>query len=295
MQHVIWNRNAGSAQANVELCERLEQRHDTCIHFPESGDETRRIAKEVSHNGAEAVIAAGGDGTVNDVVQGLADANLESKLGIIPLGTGNDLCRNIGIPLDATGAARLLDHSLERTIDLVRAEMSDHRSHYVNMATGGNTGLYADIVTDEMKQFWGPLVYLRGMVDVLADLDVFRVTVAFDDEAPVQLDVLNVFVANGRVTGGGLLVAPDAQLDDGLLDVIIVKDCGAVEMAGLAAEYVLSDYRNNENIVYRQVSSVDIQSTPPLAFSADGDILTDEPVRFCILPGVLRVITAPDE
>lgn len=290
MLHIIWNNNAGSAAAQAALRDELSQRDDVKMYFPDSAEDARQMAAEAAGAPSDTVVAAGGDGSINVVIQGIQAAGANASLGVIPIGTGNDFCRNAGIPLDPRQAVELLSTTRPRPVDLVRAETETQTAHSINMATGGNTGLYADLVTDDMKRFWGPLVYLRGAVNVLTQLQPYRATIGFDHDSAIELDVLNVFVANGRVTGGGLPVAPDAQNDDGLLDVIIVKDCPPIDIAGLAADYVLTDYRTNANIIHRRAISLSVSADPPLTFAIDGETFSDEPIRFSVLPGALRVV-----
>lgn len=292
--HLIWNNHAGSAEAHQDVLEMFRHRDDVTVHQPGSEDETRSLTSELSEGGARIVIAAGGDGTVNSVVQGLVQAGGAAALAILPLGTGNDLCRSLSIPIDARQAAGLVDQGEPRRIDIIRTTSAGQIAHYANMATGGNTGQFMDRLTDDMKRFWGPLVYLRGVVDVLADLVTFHLTLKFDNEPPQQVDALNVFVANGRTSGTGLQVAPDANIEDGLVDVIVVQDCEPIQIAGLAADFALGDYRQNENILYRRVAKVSIQSTPPMTFTADGNLLTDKPVEFEVLPATLPVLVGPN-
>ena len=134
-------------------------------------------------------------------------------------------------------AAELIENGKTCRADIVHGATAGDQLFYANMATGGNTGRFTKSLTDEMKQFWGPLVYVRGVVDVLAELVRYDIKVCFDDRQPEQFSALNVFVANGRTSGTGLQVAPDASLEDGLLDVVIVLDCEPIEIAGLAADF----------------------------------------------------------
>ncbi|APZ95273.1 diacylglycerol/lipid kinase family protein [Fuerstiella marisgermanici] len=288
--HVILNESAGTAKAVGSLLEDWSRNGLVTFHRPDTAEAAVAMSRRAADAGADVVVAAGGDGTVNCVVQGLLAAKRSCPLGVLPLGTGNDFCRNAGIPLDPAAALDLIQIRVAKPVDVIRVSTESECFHYINMATAGNTGLYADLVTDDMKKFWGPMVYLRGAVDVLSNLKTYRVQLQFDDESPDTYDVLNLFFANGCVTGGGMTIAPDAQLDNGYIDVVVVLDCSPVDIAALATQYALSDYRSNPNILFRRVQSVAVRSSPPLAISADGDILTDQPTRFSVLPGMLQVI-----
>ena len=118
------------------------------------------------------------------------------------------------------------------------------------MLAGGNTGQYTKQLTDEMKQQWGAFCFLRGAIEVLQNLEVFPVEVQFDDEPPLSLNVLNLFVANGRCAGAGLPVAPKATLNDGWLDAVVVLDGTAVQLADLALTYVVGDPREHDDLAF---------------------------------------------
>jgi diacylglycerol kinase (ATP) len=290
--HIIWNKHAGTAEQYTRLRDQLAAKDNVVLHEPASADNIEHIVAQAVSGGAAVVVAAGGDGTVNAVVRALAKTGFGATLGVIPLGTGNDFCRNYGIPLDPYRAARLLQEAAPQTIDVIEARGPSGVTHYINMGVGGNMGLYADMVTEDMKHFWGPLVYLRGVVDLLTHLKVYHIQVSFDEEPEQEFKALNIFIANGRATGGGLLVAPDAKMDDGLMDVVVVKDCSPVEIASLAAQYTLSDYRKNENIVFRRVQSLTLSSEPPLPFSTDGESLRQQPTEFRVVQDRLRILAA---
>lgn len=288
--HVIWNEHSGSAERAQTVRRRLERTPRTTVSRLNGSQTPRELARQAAESGAHCVVVAGGDGTVKAVVEGLMDAACDTILGVIPLGTGNDFCRNAGIPLDPDQACELLHTGVAQPTDVIRGQTPTQTFHYINMATGGNSGLHTDVITDDLKQFWGPLTYVRGVVNALTDLHAWHVQLVIDGETLPPERILNVFLANGRVSGGGLPVAPDAKLDDGLVDVIVVRDCSPVDMAALATQYVLSDYRNNEHIVFRQAKVVSIHAEPPLTISVDGDVVTDQPTTFRVIAGGVKVI-----
>ena len=115
-------------------------------------------------------MAAGGDGTVHAVVNGLAPDFGGARLAVLPLGTGNDLRRSLAIPDDPLAALDLLDSGRERLIDVIRVETPSRSLYAVNTASGGFSGQLQEALTEEMKAAWGPLAYLRGAAAVLPDL-----------------------------------------------------------------------------------------------------------------------------
>jgi len=299
--HVLWNPHAGSAESNAAVRERLLESPAVTLIETSSRDDAMRKARLAAERGASRVVAAGGDGTVNAVVMGLLQAGTDAALAVLPLGTGNDLARSLGMPLDPLEAADACLSGPIHRIDIVQSEGRREDSTfpllaYANMATGGNTGKYLEVMTDEMKQFWGPMCYLRGVIDIVKELDVYDIEIQADDAPPQKHRALNVFVANGRTSGGGMTVAPQSRLDDGLLDYVVVLDSSPLELASLTADYLFFDrFLENDLIVHGRARRLSIVSEPPLPFTADGDSLPETPVAFEVLPGRLSVVTGPGD
>lgn len=267
MIHLIWNMHAGSAAAHAAIRERCGD--DETLHLVEtsSEDEARKAVAEAADAAADAVVAAGGDGTVHLVANAILNSKAEISFGVLPLGTGNDAARSMGLPMDPEAALTQIVERDCREMDVIA--VADQ--YAVNMVTVGNTGKYVNLLTSEMKQRWGAFSYLRGVVEVMSELDVFELEIAIDDEPSERFEALNVFCANGRTSGGGLTVSDSALMNDGLMDVIIVRDGPPLEIAGLTAEYFLSDFREHELIEFRQARSVRIESSVDVPVSIDGD------------------------
>lgn len=292
---VIWNPSAGSEARNAEALEVFSHRREFQIRLTESADDVRRYVEQAIEDGASRIIAAGGDGTVHGVAELLLQSSADVEFGVFPLGTGNDLARSLGMPLEPTEAVEALRTGLAVSID-VMVFAAEGREHFaVNMLTGGNTGKFMEGLTDEMKQRWGPFCYLRGAIDVLQDLDVYPIELACDGGAPERIDAINVFLANGPATGGGLSLSPEARLNDGTIDVIVVKDGPPLEIAQLTAQYVVSDFRQHELIRFQQAREVSLQCSTRMPGSADGDVLEWFPEQVTIRPRALRTVVGPLE
>jgi diacylglycerol kinase (ATP) len=286
---VIWNPSAGSTESSEALKQALIE--DPRVELLETDSREAafdEIERAIAQDGVRRIIAAGGDGTVNTVLQAVKDAPGVSA-GILPLGTGNDFARNLGIPLDLPEALEIALGNRVHPIDLMHARWEDGERLVVNMCTAGNTGLFMEQLTPEMKRRWGPFCYLRGVVDVIVDMHVFDVEITFDDDPPRRFETLNLFIANGSSTGAGMTVAPTAELDDGLLDVVLVQDGTAAEVAELTAEYILTDFLENPLIVHRRARRVEVRAEPPMKFSMDGDLVTEGDVVIEVLPGCVEV------
>ena len=174
-------------------------------------------AKTALRKGYDMIVAAGGDGTLNEVVNGVREDASAVVLGLIPLGTGNDFARTLDLPTDIDQAIDLLLAGHTRAIDLVRVT-SDVRRYFVNVSTGGFSGLVDEKLTPAMKKTWGPLAYLRSAAAALPEFRAHRTTVSLDNAESLTLNLFGVVIANGRYVGGGMRIAPEASVDDGLLD-----------------------------------------------------------------------------
>jgi diacylglycerol kinase (ATP) len=259
-----------------------------------SPSEAAQAARQAAEDDFELVIAAGGDGAVSAVANGLAAATKRTTLGVLPLGTANDFAFSLSIPDELELAYSLLTNGQVRPLDLVEMEVGGQRRYYINVAAGGNSDRVTASLSEEMKKAWGSWVYLRGALGVLADLTSYQATVAFDDEPSLELALWNVIVANGRTNAGRLVLAPHASLEDGLMDVVLIRDGTVLDLASLASQFVLSDYLQSEQVVFRQVRSLSIRANPPIRFSVDGEALADPPEMFRVKPQMLRVIVGDE-
>jgi diacylglycerol kinase (ATP) len=143
-----------------------------------------------------------------------------------------------------------------------------------------------------MKKTWGPLAYLRSAMSVLSQLHAYRTIVSFGRGKRAILSVYNVVIANGRYVGGGTMIAPEASIDDGLLDVILIRDRPAADLALLAAQVALGKHLESDTIVFERAAKVRVQSRPGMWFNVDGELVGNEPATFEVLPGALRFVVS---
>jgi diacylglycerol kinase (ATP) len=290
---VLFNPRAGSAEKMGALREKLSG--DAVVAFKELGPDDRldRVAAEAAREGFDIVAVAGGDGSVHAVASGLIEARPAATLALLPLGTGNDFCRTLAIPLDPLAAADLLRTGTVRTIDVARVGACQ-TGYMVNAATGGFSGKVASAVTSDLKQWWGPLAYLRGAIGPITDPPQYHVSIRFDDGPAESFDLLNLVVANARTAAGGIPVAPQADPEDGRLDVVLVRSGDTLDLSVIAARLMHGDYQDDENVVHRLAARVEIDSEPPLPMSIDGELCEGPRFTFEIVPKSLRVLAGPD-
>jgi diacylglycerol kinase (ATP) len=290
----VFNPKAGSARSAQALRERLSERGNVALVEPESPEETRLAAARAKQEGYDLIVAAGGDGTIHAVVNGLAPDFGGARLAVLPLGTGNDLRRTLAIPEDPLEALNLLDGGAERLIDVFRVDTPRQTCFGVNTASGGFSGQMQEALTKEMKATWGPLAYLRGAFAVLPDLTDYHTVIEFDDDSAERIAAINVIVANGRFAAHGWNVASRANPEDGLLDVVIVNSGPLFDLTAVAAQLMGGDYLDSDHVTLRRARRIRIQSRPEMWFSIDGEPVGEEPITFTAVPRALRVVVGAE-
>ena len=244
------------------------------------------------------LIVVGGDGTVNEAVNGLGRAGFPEgvTLAVLPMGTGNDLAATLAIPDGLEEAQEVIRQDRVRVLDVarIRSEGVGDR-FFINVATGGYGAETSGLADEEMKSRWGKLAYLRASLETAQRFDVRDVWVTLDGEERT-LRAVNVAVGNCRYAGGGWLAAPRANPEDGLLDLVIIEDIGLTELLALApAALAKSDYLDNEGVFSARASKIRVETRPGgLNFTADGEVIGDEPVEFEVLPRTLNVVVGPN-
>lgn len=286
---VIVNPRAGNPEETPELFQALEGRPDTLCLVTLAEGQARELARFAVEQGYESVVAAGGDGTMNEAINGIAPYFDRCSLAIVPMGTGNDFARTIGISSYPREALAQLERGTYQRMDLIRAETEDEVRHYINVASGGFAGRVTRAISPEIKAAWGPLAYLRGALGVAAELTGYDVEMDVDGKT-VRETALNIFVANARFCGAGMEVAGTADPTDGFLDVVTVRDAELPEMAGLALNMLLEERMEADLLSHERARRVRIHAEPGMWFNTDGEIFSDKPITFTVIPGAVSVL-----
>ncbi len=286
---VVLNPAAGSAENTEKLRKKLERLGSCKIETTAQPGDAQKFARRAVADGCDLIISAGGDGTLNEVVNGIAEQNCQSRLGIVPLGTGNDFARSIGLPAKVDECLEIIAQGKTKAIDLVRVT-SDQERYFVNVSAGGFSGVVDEKLTPEIKKTWGPLAYLRGAAAALPELRAYKTTIVLDDAETVAMNLYNVIIANGRYVAGGIPVAPEAILNDGIVDVFLVLERPATELTVLVARVLLGKHMGSEAIVHRRAAKVSVNSRPGMWFNVDGELVGNEPALFEVMPGAMQFI-----
>jgi diacylglycerol kinase (ATP) len=233
------------------------------------------------------IIAAGGDGTVGAVAAGLLGTG--AILGALPLGTGNDLCRTLGYGPDVRKALDAILHGTESLMDAGRWEVAGACGTFVNIAGCGFDACVADRVNHGHRLLRGTTAYVAAVLETLATFHPARVRLTVDEQV-FETDATLIAIANARTYGGGMAVAPDAKIDDGLLDVIVVRGVGRLEFLRAFPSVFKGKHLAHPKVLSLRGTSIRIQSETTLPILADGEIVGGTDARFEVLPAALRVM-----
>jgi diacylglycerol kinase (ATP) len=253
------------------------------------------VAHAALRSKPDALVVVGGDGMVNLGVNLVAGTRV--PLAIVPSGTGNDMARGLGIPFDDTEAAiRLLGETLQaqpRVIDAVRIRWTDADGAPGERRFACALSAGFDAIVNEranlMRHPKGPSRYILALLAELARLKPVRYRATLDGEV-LELDALMVSVGNNVSLGGGMRITPDAQLDDGLLDVMIVKPLSRLAFLRIFPSVFKGEHTSDPRVVMRRAKRIRIEVDAPLVAYADGERIGPLPVDLEVEPGALRVL-----
>jgi diacylglycerol kinase (ATP) len=289
--YIIVNPIAGSIVNRSGLLKQLRRLNPRKLRLTQRAGEAETYARDAIRAGCDYVIAAGGDGTLNEVINGIATPRRMRgvSVGLVPLGTANDFARSIGLPASVEDNIDILRAKQTDPIDLVRVT-SDRTRYFVNVSAGGFSGLVDEKLTPEIKSTWGPLAYLRSAAAALPELHAYYTTIIFDDVKRLMIELYNVIIANGQFVAGGLPIARQADLRDGLLDVVLVPKRPPAKMVLLAAEMLLGDHLSSNAVIFRRAKKISVRSQPGMWFNVDGELVGNEPAIFQIVPRGLEFV-----
>ena len=288
---VIVNPVAGHGRCNTlfpEIRKELTRRGiDFDFHYTNEPLEAPDVAKMVIEEGFTDIVAMGGDGTVNEVVNGMMDVSSDLPLAIIPAGNGNDFARMNGIPLDPIAAIDLLLGGRESLIDLGHV---DHDRYFVN---GLGIGIDAQVARDVLlaKHSYGTTAYLLAAVQQVLRFKPFPVTLASGDWQ-CDFSCISLGIANGKFVGGGFKMTPKAEVADGLLDVCVIEDMSRWKRLLSIPKARSGKHLSLPEVAHQQLENVEISTSVRLVAHIDGEPyrLPESTFQISVCPQALRLV-----
>jgi diacylglycerol kinase (ATP) len=249
------------------------------------------LARQAVDDGARLVVAVGGDGTLNEVINGVAERDVD--LATIPLGTGMDFGRAYGIPTRFDDAVRVVLEGAPRTIDAGRVRYrtwdgQDAVRWFGNVGTVGMSGAVAQRANGMSKALGGRVTFFYALTRVFLTWQNTEITVSLDD-AERTGRMHDVIVANGPWHGGGMKLAPDAKPDDGLFDVVLIGDVAKIDFLTTAPKLYSGRHVAHPKVEVLRSAHATIDAPERLSIEVEGEQVGTTPAAFEVVPGALRV------
>ena len=287
--NVLLVRNPASGGAKDDVYQAIEEAlgglGDVSVCEPSSAEAFGGEVLSAAES-AELVVVAGGDGTLNGTVNALGSRIDSVTIAVIPLGTGNDFARTLGVAADPLEAAHGLSAGEERTIDVCKASGAGIQRLFVNACIGGFP-VEVDRELDEgFKEKLGPLAFVAGGIKALPGLERSTVSLNGEDVA----DCIAVGAGNGRTCGGGVEVWPSANPDDGRLDGVALCASNVARAVALGARVKSGRHEGADGVVTTRAPKVSVSADPAIEFNVDGELLgLKSPATFEVV-GQMRVL-----
>lgn len=275
--------------------------------FTKRAGDGRVIAAREAKAGRELIVACGGDGTINEVAGGILESGADAELGVLPSGTGGDFRRTLEISNNAADAARTLRTGRTRRIDIGRVAFTDHHGeqssrYFIGVASFGISGevirrvkanaATPDSLASSLNRLGGKVSFAVATLGATLAQPATNVLIHIDDEPERRFTVASFCIANARYFGGGMKIAPEAKLNDGLFDVVVIGELGASDTLLNAPKLYLGAHlgmRQVRHTFARCVAARSAKDVDEVLIEVDGELPGRLPATFEILPLALRV------
>jgi len=274
------------------------------VAFTKKQGDGSLLAKRGAESGRKFIIACGGDGTINEVANGILESGGDIELGVLPSGTGGDFRRTLGMPTGAREAAQGLKTGETKKIDVGRVTFFNHAGretsrYFLNVASFGLSASIIERVKTKNKFDWLPHDLLRGKatfavstLQEVLDLNFVTVRVRIDEKEEKTLNTINFAVANSRFFGGGMKIAPDACLNDGFFDIVNIGDMKTAKILLNAYTLYNGSHLNLSEVKHTKAKRVEVKaadSNTEIHLETDGELPGKLPAVFEIVPEALKV------
>ena len=252
-----------------------------------------RAAEQAAREDCDHLFIAGGDGTLNEVLNGVASvrgALDQVTFGLIPLGTGNDFAGALGLPEDVSASIDILLNG--RTVAVDVGILNER--YFINVSAGGFIAEVSEAVNPQLKSVAGKLAYLIGGAQVLFDYEPAGVSLRVVPEegqmVEREMEMQMFAVCNSRMVGGGRLIAPHALIDDGLMDLCIVEAMPTMEFIGLLTRIPGGDHIEDERVTYFRAREAELRFTRTIKVNTDGEVLEASRCHYHLRPRAARFL-----
>lgn len=276
---VIYNPTSGREMFKrylPDVLHKLESAgYEASCHATKCAGDATKAAREAAKRGFDIVVAAGGDGTLNEVVNGLVGQQHRPKLGIIPGGTTNDFARAIGVSRSIEEAIDIICEGYSIPLDIGRA----NNKYFINIAGGGRITELTYEVPSKLKTVLGQLAYYLKGIEMLPSLNPTYVEMEYDGKL-LQEEITLFLITNTNSVGGFEKLAPDASINDGLFDLLVLRKGTLADLIKVATQAVRGEHINNPQILYTQASRIKVHTPDKLMINLDGEYGGDTPMEF---------------
>jgi diacylglycerol kinase (ATP) len=250
-----------------EVLQKLEQSgYEASCHATTGAGDATNAARIAVERKFDVVVAAGGDGTINEVVNGLAEQEYRPKLGIIPVGTTNDFARALSVPRTIEEATNIICEGETLPIDI--GKMNDQ--FFINIAGGGRLTELTYEVPSKLKTMLGQLAYyLKGM-EILPSIKPAYVEIEYDGKF-FEGEIMLFLVCNTNSVGGFEKLAPSSNFSDGMFDLLILKKTNLADFVRIASLALKGDHLNDSSIIYTKANRIKVSSTDKMQLNLDGE------------------------
>lgn len=276
---IIYNPTSGRELFRKHLPEALEKLekagYETSAHATTGEGDATEAARVAAERKFDVVVAAGGDGTLNEVINGLAGQEHRPKFGVIPMGTTNDFARALHIPRDIQGAIDVITAGETIPVDVGR--MNDR--YFINIAGGGRLTELTYEVPSKLKTMLGQLAYYLKGIEMLPSIKPTDVRIEYDGQV-FQGESLLFLIGLTNSVGGFEKLAPDSSVNDGLFTLIILKKTNLAEFIRIASLALRGEHLNDPHVIYTKAKRVQVQSSDPMLINLDGELGGEIPADF---------------
>ena len=257
------------------------------------------ITKQAIKSGFDRIISVGGDGTLNEVVNGFFEHDLpvnpKAALGVISMGTGADFIKTMGIPKPYKDAVRIIKNANTKALDVGKIKFMAHNGketvrYFINIADAGIGGETVDRVNRTTKAFGGFISFLWGTIMTLITYKNKNITITLDTGKPYTTEINMLTIANCQFFGGGMHIAPKAVPDDGMFDIVTIGKAGFIDFLRNSSKIYKGTHINDPMIGYTNAKHVELTSPDRVLLDVDGEQPGMLPATFDILPGSIKVI-----